>query len=289
MTAHNFLKGSKSHLQAYVPRLGVSAILAACVVAGAGMPGAMAAGKNPQAPFKVAKIYFETNATACDMGIQIVFDSDGVQMATVRTAKGRPIHTITASGGLKQIGGQTEGFLESVEPVISDLVNANPDCVPDPEEPIISLNELRQDFPAGTYTFQGVGDGTRYAQQVQLTYNVPAGPVLLSPDGDTSVDPGFPVEITWEPVTSTIAGLDPSGGTKPVNIVGYQVIVYDANAGEAPQEFNVTVPGTETSVTVPTQFLQPGTDYSLEVLAIEEGGNQTISEGEFSTQGASTP
>ena len=62
-----------------------------------------------------------------------------------------------------------------------------------------------------------------------------------------------------------------------------QVLVYDGNAGESPQEFNVTVPGRKTSVTVPRQFLQPNTEYKIEVLAIEKSGNQTITEGEFST------
>lgn len=264
--------------------LGASAVLAAGLAAGLWLPEAQAAGGKKPSPFKVAKVYFETNATACDMGIQIVFDTDGVQTATVSNPSGQPIHVIRASSGLKQIGGQTEGFLESVEPVISDLLASNPECVPDPEEPVISLEELRQVFPAGTYSLAGTGaDGARYADKVELTYAIPAGPVLMSPNGDAAVDPDYPVEITWEPVTTTIAGLDPAGGTTPVTIAGYQVLVYDANAGESPQEFNVTVPGSESSVAVPTQFLQPDTDYTYEVLAIEDGGSQTISEGAFST------
>ena len=36
-------------------------------------------------------------------------------------------------------------------------------------------------------------------------------------------------------------------------------------------------------VLVPAEFLEAGTDYVFEVLAIEEGGNQTISEGCFTT------
>jgi hypothetical protein len=39
-----------------------------------------------------------------------------------------------------------------------------------------------------------------------------------------------------------------------------------------------------TKVTVPPEFLEPNTDYKFEVLAIEAGGNQSITEGEpFST------
>jgi hypothetical protein len=36
---------------------------------------------------------------------------------------------------------------------------------------------------------------------------------------------------------------------------------------------------------VPAEFLKPGTDYNFEVLAIAEGGNQTITEGCFRTAG----
>jgi hypothetical protein len=35
---------------------------------------------------------------------------------------------------------------------------------------------------------------------------------------------------------------------------------------------------------VPAEFLSPGTEYAFEVLAIEEGGNQTITESCFVTE-----
>jgi len=59
---------------------------------------------------------------------------------------------------------------------------------------------------------------------------------------------------------------------------GYQVLVFDALAGEGPFEFNVTVEADVTSLTVPADFLQPDIFYSIEVLAIEESRNQTITE-----------
>jgi hypothetical protein len=37
-----------------------------------------------------------------------------------------------------------------------------------------------------------------------------------------------------------------------------------------------------TSVTIPSEFLQSGTAYKLEVQAIEASGNQTLNEIEFS-------
>lgn len=272
------------------PTAGIVALLAIGLTATVPTPDAHARGGNKPGSFKVAKIYFETNATACDMGIQIAFDTEGVVVGTFRDPSGRPIHTIKTGSGLKAIGGQTEGFLESVEPVISELVSANPKCAPDPEEPTISLDELEQYFPAGTYSFEGTAaDGTKYRDTADLTYTVPDGPVLLSPNGDVDLDPDNPIEISWEPVTTTIPGLTPTGGPARVDIAGYQLIVYDANAGEAPPEFNVVVPPGETALAVPVEFLQPDTEYKYEVLAIETGNNQTISEGSFATGPTTLP
>jgi hypothetical protein len=47
--------------------------------------------------------------------------------------------------------------------------------------------------------------------------------------------------------------------------------------------FSVDLPASTTSVTVPAEFLEPGTQYKVEVLAIEASGNQTITEVEFMT------
>lgn len=275
--SHSVIRGSVE--------LVASALLAAGLTAGILVQDAHAAnGKEnkKEIPFKVAKIYFETNASACDMGIQIVFDTDGIVKGIFKDPQGRVIHVVAAKNGLLGIGGQTEGFLESVEPVVTELVNANRSCQPDPAEGTITLEKIRQLFPAGIYEFEGIAaDGTKYDDEAKLTYDVPDGPVLGSPDGKKGVNPDRPVKINWKPVTMTIPGVLPIQAE--VDVVGYQVLVYDANAGEAPPEFNVVVPAKETSVTVPRQFLLPNTEYKIEVLAIEVSGNQTITEGAFST------
>lgn len=69
----------------------------------------------------------------------------------------------------------------------------------------------------------------------------------------------------------------------PASLVASALLEAGLTTGILAQEFNVTVPGRKTSVTVPRQFQQPDTDYNIEVLAIEVSGNQTITEGEFST------
>ena len=76
----------------------------------------------PPEPFKVANIHFETNASACDMGIQIIFDTGGITDGFVKSPKGQMIYQFRSKGGMKATGGQTEGFLEGVEPQITELL-----------------------------------------------------------------------------------------------------------------------------------------------------------------------
>jgi hypothetical protein len=271
-----------------------AASLAAVLTVGGVVPDAQAEGKEKlkagdtvEVPFKLARIYFETNASACDMGIQIVFDTEGIKSGKFSDPDGKTIHEIRARTGLEAIGGQTEGFLEGVEPLILELVDAaDAACDPEPGDLLdaISLEDVREFFPAGLYEFEGNSvDGEYFDGEAELTYDIPDGPVLGAPDGEDDVDADAALEITWSPVTMTIPGLLPGGAQVPVTIIGYQVLVFDGNAGEAPQEFNVTVPGDQTSVTVPAQFLQPDTEYEIEVLAIEQSFNQTITEGSFTT------
>ncbi len=65
----------------------------------------------------------------------------------------------------------------------------------------------------------------------------------------------------------------------PLNIVGYEVIVENDDLN-----FDVKFPaGTNPMLMIPDGLLQPRTAYIFEVLAVEESGNQTITEGCFTT------
>jgi hypothetical protein len=250
-----------------------SPVLAAGLMFGiAGQPAGAAE------PFKVANIHFETNASACDMGIQIIFDTDGITEGSVRSPNGRTIYEFESSGGMKAIGGQTEGFLEGVEPQITELLAAL-GCEPSGEEPEVSIKELFAAFPAGDYTLRGQGNGVRFRDKATLTRFIPAGAEITAPAEGATVPDDAPLLIEWEAVTDPIL---PNLG--PVNIVGYHVVVVETGAEALPQ-LDVDVPSSETSLTVPAQYLNPGTVYQFEVLATEEGGNQTISEGFFCTPG----
>ena len=50
-------------------------------------------------------------------------------------------------------------------------------------------------------------------------------------------------------------------------------------------QLDIDLPASETRVRIPAQYLKPNTLYQFEVLATEESGNQTITEGFFCTAG----
>jgi hypothetical protein len=241
----------------------------------------VATGQEAQAAgFKVTNIHFETNSSACDMGIQIGFDTEGVTAGAVEDPNGAAVYSFRSAGGMKTTGGQTEGFLEGIEPQITELMAAL-GCKPSHEEGESTLANLFAAWPSGRYTFTGQGNGTTLEGHDRLTDHIPAGPKISTP-ANGAVVPDAPVLIRWRPVTGPIL---PSLG--PVDIVGYHTIVYEAG-GEVVPQLDVDLPASETSVKVPAQFLKPNKTYQIEVLATEESGNQTITEGFFCTTGVTT-
>jgi Fibronectin type III domain len=209
---------------------------------------------SPSTPFAATQIRFEKNGTANDLGIQVFLDAEPWQRVEVFGPDGRRIFEVQGRGSLRKFG-LTELFFESNEPSLDE----------------VPLEDLLVLFPAGTYTFVGkTVDGARLTGTTTLTHDIPDEPVVTAPAAGGVVDRNNAV-ISWRAVTT------PTG----IEIAGYQVIVL---GGEPSREFNVRVLATTTSVTVSREFLEPGTEYTFEVLAIEASGNQTITEGSFRTQ-----
>ncbi|MGH9112920.1 MAG: hypothetical protein ACRDZN_11590, partial [Acidimicrobiales bacterium] len=73
-------------------------------------------------------------------------------------------------------------------------------------------------------------------------------------------------------MTETVTG-------EPVTISGYEVIITkeleDDPHGFSRPTYDVHVPPTQHRLSVPKEFLEAGTVYELEVLALERSGNQT--------------
>ena len=213
-----------------------------------------------------AKLLIEHNATDRDTGFQGFVDGDPWNQLTISGPGGEIVLTVNAEGGLLDFG-LTELFFETSEP-------------PNSEVPIA---EVLAHLPAGTYTFTGdMVDGGQSTRTVVFSHAIPAGPKLLTPaDGATDVDPDN-VVVSWESVSEDLNGA-------AINIVGYQVIVEKDETPLFPQGFaralfSIHLPAEARSVTVPKEFVESGTPYKYEVLAIAENGNQTLSSAEFETR-----
>lgn len=207
-----------------------------------------------------ARLKFEINATDGDGGIQVFLDAEQWKRMSIYDQTGRKILTVVTKGIMARQGG-TELFLESAEPTFDEL----------------SLENLLERWPAGTYDFRGRGlNGEIYAGSAQLTHDIPAGPVLVSPiEGAGPQDPANTV-VRWRRVP-------PPNGSP---IIAYQVLVVGPDTGITALPtvtLDVMMPPTATRLEVPPGFLQPNTTYEWEVLAIEAGGNQTLSSSTFTT------
>ena len=212
-------------------------------------------------PFSQTKIIIETNATAGDAGIQIFLDATGWNRLEVFDPNGVKIFDVRANGSVGMTG-VTELFFESAEPSFQEL----------------PLDQLLARFPPGKYTFKGTTvDGKTLSGNATLSHNIPAGPEIVSPAEGAALNPNAPVVIDWDPVTEKFPGTD-----LEVNIVAYQVIVERVKPTPL-RVFSVVLPATITQVTVSPEFIQANADYNFEVLAIDASGNQTISEGSFTT------
>ena len=249
------------------------AAVGAAAVAAAATTTATAA--KPE-PFKLTNVHFETNASACDMGIQISFDTDGITEGSVEDPHEKVVFSFRSVDGMEVTQDVTEMFQERVEPPIIDLESAL-GCEPSPDA--IPLSELLATWPAGTYEFDGRSGAVEFEGIAKLTHKIPAGPKITAPVDGAVVPHDAPLLIKWNKVTGPIL---PNLG--PVEIVGYHVLLVDVTnpvlaPGKTKISFDADVSKTETSFVVPKQYLEPGRIYELEILATEKGGNQTITEG----------
>lgn len=227
-------------------------------VLGVGLVGAQAgssARAPAPAPFEDARLKIEYNATDGDAGLQVFVDAGAWRSLSITNPQGREVMRVGAEDLIKDYG-LTELFSESSEPPFAEF----------------PFEEFKRLFPEGSYTFRGTTiDGGSLESVFKLTHQIPDGPNIVSPAEDAVLSPDDLV-VRWERVRS------PRG----VNVVAYQVLVVadDPARGNPTRVLDVTLPGSATRLEVPSEFLLPG-GYKTEVLAIEAGGNQTLTEVAF--------
>jgi hypothetical protein len=231
-------------------------VLAVLVPVAARHVVASATSTNPTtASFDDARLKIEYNATDGDAGLQFFIDAEAWRHVTVTNPQGDTVLDVDAATVIRNYG-LSELFSESSEPPFDEFPFA----------------EFKKLFPEGVYTFRGQDlDGQQLESTFTLTHAVPDGPTITSPaEGATLAPDG--VTVTWQPVTT------PAG----INIVAYEVIVVadESGLGTAERTVDVTLPPTATHMAVPPEFFTPG-GYKTEVLAIEQSGNQTLTEVAF--------
>jgi hypothetical protein len=220
---------------------------------------------------ETAKLFVEYNATDDDLGVQGAFDGEGYAELCVFDPNGTLVLAVKPQGQLLDL--TLAGiFFESREPPASEF----------------SFADLEAKFPEGQYEVRGTNfDGTGLTGAATFTHAVPAAPTVLSPalaedeenTGDAVVS-ATDLVIEWADVTETVSG-------DAVTITGYDVIItkveHDDPHGFSQPVCDVHLPADRNTLTVPVEFLEPETVYELEILALEESGNQTISVGFFET------
>lgn len=246
-------------------------VLAACSAPAPGDSISCAPAPGEAVTIADAKLYIEYHFTAGDMGVHGLFDDHGWSELCVYDPNDVQVLAVKPQSELKDLT-MAGIFFESREPPLDEF----------------TYEDLKTIFPEGQYEVRGRNfDGTWLTGFATFTHNVPAEPTVLFPalteeeNASDVVVPIYDLVIEWKDVTATIEG-------ETLTITGYEVIIteveHDDPHGFSQPIFDVHVGPDRNTLSVPAEFLDPGTVYELEVLALETSGNQTITSGFFTTE-----
>lgn len=205
-------------------------------------------GRGAAAPFAVASIRFEQNAT--DGDVEIVIEAkggqDGLAKLTVVSPDGRTIVNVAAPDastlGLRQFR------FESPEPK--------------------NTARLKAAYPEGAYTFTGAtAAGANLRGESRLSHRLPPAASFGRPGADAKGVALRGVEISWEPVKDLAA-----------------YIVY-VEQHDLDVEVTAKVPATVTTFAVPDGFLRAGTEYQVGLGTVNREGNISFVETTLTTAG----
>lgn len=217
---------------------------------------ALAADRTGTKPARLAAatMIVEVDATAGDAGVQFFLDGEPWNSMTISGPNGRTLLDIDAKGRLKGWG-LTELFAESNEPPFD----------------VVPLEKFKKRFPEGKYTFIGTTiEGERVVGKARLSHEIPDGPEITSPADGATVGR-----------TNVVARWDAPPEPPGIDIVGYRVIV---TRSDPLRVYSVDLVASANRVPVPSEFLESGTEYELEIQAIEANGNQTFTTTAFTVR-----
>lgn len=214
--------------------------------------------------FDEVEVFIEINDTDGDAGLQIFADGEDWRWAMVFDSNWRKVLQVMGQGAV-QDQGLTEMFFESSEPSFV-------------EQPLADFLER---FGEGEYRYLArTNEGGILVGFADLTHDLPAAPVVLSPADEAVVAFTETLVIDWAPVMTRYPD-GPAGA--PIQIVRYEVAV-EREDPEPVLAMSVQLPPSITQLTVPPEFLESGAEYKFEIIAREVSGNQTITEQVFETE-----
>ncbi len=221
---------------------------------------------------ETAKLYIEHNATDADTGVHGLFGGSAWSELCIWDPNGNLVMVVDPRNALGDLT-VADLFFESREPPNDEY----------------SLDNLKSDFPEGTYTVGGTDfEGVARVGKATFSHAIPEQPKVTNPtitaDEESAEDSTVntsDVVVKWEPVTTDVDGAQ-------IDLTGYQVIVtkvdHDDPNGSSRPVYDVHVGPGLNQLAVPEGFFEPATTYELEVLALEASGNQTITVGFFTTE-----
>jgi hypothetical protein len=222
-----------------VQRRGILTVVAGAVVA---LVLAGTPGQSGADEFADLRMFIEYNSSDNDAGIQVFLDGDGWEELEIRR-NGRVILEIEAELGPFKRTGLTEIRWETAEPS-PELIFAR--------------------FPEGLYRFRArkVGGGT-HVGTVELSHSLPPAPCNLAVSSET---------LSW-----AVLGCPPAAIPGDETVASFEVIVENETVDT---KMETTVPVATLQIQVPPHVLgNPATDVvNVEVLAVGENGNKTITE-----------
>jgi hypothetical protein len=231
----------------------------------------------------------ELNATDLDVGVRGFFDYEPYKELEIEDPNENEIADLELENSLGDQG-FAEFFFESGEPELAD----------------ISFAEFLERFPEGTYEYEaevidddedeesiGYGEDDMCEDdevecEAYFTHVIPCAPEIKA-RGNHII--GY--FIRWKPVTQVVDTVATDANveneiedalvckdSEELVIVGYEVIV-ETEVDGVEKEYKIDLPGNAKWVSIPREFIALSDEFDYEVLAIEESGNQTISEDEF--------
>ena len=217
-------------------------------------------------PFPEADIFFEFNSTPRDLGVHVSLDAESWKQLRIQAPNGQAIIDVSPRGNLGRVG-LTELFFEGEEPSLVE----------------VPFREFLKKVPAGTYTFLGTTTENQPLRSTdRLTTDIPCPVPILTPREGEEV-PANDLIVRWR-ANPGVYNPDTQrcDATKEVELVGYQVIVEITNEARGINRHLIAdLPASSRQLSITPGFIRDdaqlqGTEFLIEVLAIADSGNKTM-------------